>query len=148
MLLVCTSSHVLAALIPLVISLPVWLSSLILPALSISLFYQFCKIQLRLPNSIIALELNGEECRPLFRKSDLNPQLTSEAWCSPLIQILYFSVDVRSLAMPQKNQKFSVLRAFIHRISDWHIALIICADSCTAEEQRQLRKFLRWRVLC
>jgi hypothetical protein len=147
MLLMCTSCHVLVAMVPWHISLPFWLRFLLLPPLLISLIYQLSKIQLWLPHSIVALELNGEECRPLFRNSNLTAQLHREAWCSPLIQIVYFKSD-NSVRQQKTVKKCCLTEACIRKIPTTHIALIICLDSCSAEEQRQLRKFLRWRVMC
>jgi len=148
MLMVCASCHALAASIPWLISAPFWLSGLLLPVLLMSLSYQVCRIQLLLPDSIVALELDGEDCRPLFKNSVLIVHLHSEAWCSPLFQILYFSIDSKLLRQQQVNQRYRVLRAVIDKIPKPRIALMICADSCTPEQQRQLRKFLRWRVVC
>jgi len=143
----CISCHVFAAMIPWHISSTLWLNVLFLLTLLISLVYHLCRIQLLLPDSVLVLELDGEECRALFRNPDLNAQLHGEAWCSPLIQILYFNID-NSHTQQGENKKRPLTEAIVRIIPGRQIALIISADSCAAEEQRQLRKFLRWRVVC
>ena len=148
MLLLCTSCHVLAALTPWFINVPFWLSGFLFPALLLSLIYHISKIQLVLSDSIIGLELLGEDCRPLFRNSDLIVHLQGEAWCSSLIQIMYFNIENEFPRQLRSNWMYRLPGAIIDRTSRRSIALIICLDSCTTEQQRQLRKFLRWRVVC
>ncbi len=130
MLALNLSVHIVAISAVLFSSVPVLHGGLLIVLILFSLLFQWQRICMRRPDSIVALELQDEVCQPIFRDSldqhNKTPaEIAARVYSSGLLQILYFEPQ-------QAGGKLT--------------SLCVLRDSCTSEEWRQLRKFLRWRV--
>lgn len=127
--------HLLAVIALFLSRLPMPVQALLLSFIALSLYWQYREFRLA-GRRIIGLQLARECCRPIIRggrgRAGEEPVLSGRGWNSAFALVLVFE--------PRGGGFWGFATRRLRRRR-----LLVMPDSCTAQEWKQLRRFLRWR---
>ncbi len=128
--------------------IPLWLTGLLVPSWFLSFVHLWRRVRLTHPRSVVALELRGEQCLPVLRQAECGSAvLVPEVYSSPWLQILRFRRDGAGTSGSRWTDAAAVKACLRDAVTPPLVAVVV-PDSCPAQQRRQLRKFLRWRIVC